>query len=125
MKPPWKSPPPLSCGMCCSVCLASYVFHCVYCSACIALYVLQCMFCSVRVAVCVTIPSVSPPPLFRYVLQCVYCNVCVAVCMLQYVCVAVCMLQCVLQQQSYGRGYGLATISRLLKITGLFCKRAL
>jgi len=55
-----------------------------------------------------------------------WCSVlqCVAVCYSVLQCVAECcrVLQCVVFD---GRYYGVATISRLLKIVGLFCKRAL
>ena len=53
---------------------------------------------------------------------------CVAACFSALQCVAVCYLLCAAMCCSvfvYYSGYGVATISRLLKIIGLFCKRAL
>ena len=41
------------------------------------------------------------------------------------VCVRVCVYVCVRAQSDKSARYGVATMSRLLKIIGLFCKRAL
>jgi len=68
--------------------------------------------------------------------SCVCVYVCVCVCMCVYVCVCVCVCVCVMLSVSVPGGvlcvretehlsicvYGVATISRLLKIRGLFCR---
>ena len=89
---------------------------------CIAVccFVLQCIavYCSVLqcIAVCC------------FVLQCiaVYCSVlqCIAVCcsVLQYIAVCCSVVQCVAGVLHSRWCYGVATIGRLLKIAGLFCR---
>jgi len=49
--------------------------------------------------------------------MCVCVRACMCVCVCMYVCV--CMCVCVMVE---GCNYGMATISRLLKIIGLFCR---
>jgi len=89
--------------------------------------VLQCVAVCCSVLQCVAV--------YCIVLQCaaVDCSAfqCAAVCCSVLQCVAVCcsVLQCVAVRCSANNEgshyYGVATISRLLKIIGLFCKRAL
>jgi len=65
----------------------------------------------VRVRVCVR------------VCVCVFVCMCACVCVCVRVCVCVCMCVCVYACVCLTtRSYELATISRLLKITGLFCR---
>ena len=52
------------------------------------------------------------------------CSVCVAACVLQRVCCSVCVAACVCRGNE-SREDMVATISKLLKIMSLFCKRAL
>jgi len=113
---------------CCSVlqCVMQRVLQCV--AVCCS--VLQ--FVAVRVSVCVAHLQVR-----RSSWATCSVAVCVAVCIVEClaVCVAVYVLQCVavccrvccsaLQRLCLIACYGVSTICRLLKMTGLFCKRAL
>jgi len=119
-------------AMCIAMCVAVCVAVCYNVCCSVLQCVLQC------VAVCCSV--------LQCVLQCVAVCCSVLQCVLQCVamCVAVCcsVLQCVAgdvavahariswmnnvcNTYANGYGYGEATISRLLKIIGLFCKRAL
>ena len=63
---------------------------------------------------------------YVYVYVCVSECECVRVCVCVCVCARVCACMNFMQVlEILSRPYGVATISRLLKIIGLFCKRAL
>ena len=94
------------CACVCCVCVCVCVFVCV----CVCV----CVWVCVRVCLCL----------------CLCLFVCLFVCV--YVCVCACVCACVLcckrflesQLNNRYTTHGVATISRLLKIIGLFCKRA-
>ena len=107
---------------------AVFVAVCLNVLQCVAVYlnVLQCVAVYLNVLQCVAV--------YLHVLQCVavYLNVlqCVAVYLNVLQCVAVYLndlQKCVIQGgvQYIYIYYGVATISRLLRIIGLFCKRAI
>jgi len=84
--------------------------------------------------VCVHFAHVAVPVYQRpitYVCVCVYVCVCLSVrglltCVCACVCVCVCVcFVCVRFVHVAATVYGVASMSRLLEITGLFCKRAL
>jgi len=57
--------------------------------------------------------------------MCVYVCVCVCMCVCVCVCVCVFVSHLLILTRAPIHSYGVATISRLLKSIGLFCKRAL
>jgi len=83
------------------------------------------VFVCVCVCVCVSIVEEEVDVLIQ-----VCSSVCVCVCMCMCMCVCVCVVRIfwgslALSGLNLRVRYGVATISRLLKIIGLFCKRAL
>jgi len=125
-------------AVCCSVlqCVAvcCSVLQCVVVCCSVLQCVLQCVVvcCSVLSCVVLCCSVLQGIAVCCRILQCVaacYCVLqCVAVCCSVSQCVAVVALCCSVLQcvaLTSPATYGVATISRLLKVIGLFCKRAL
>ena len=106
------------------VCIFAYLYTCVFafvpvccilpcfhnrgCQSLVPMCV--CMYCLIYIHICTN--------LFIYILACMYTYV-VCVCM----CLCLCLFFCVYPSLESMCAYGVATLSRIDKITGLFCKR--
>ena len=102
-------------AVCCSVLQYIHIIHVNWCVLqCAALVAVCCGCCSVLQLLQCVAGTIHKYNVYVYMSNVFVCVKCVYMC--QYMCK---------QTRDYWRTYGVATISRRLKIIGLFCKRSL
>jgi len=110
------------------VCVCMCVCVCVCVCALICLCMSECMcVCSLKKWITRTIINHKSPRFtdHSYVYMCAFMCVCVCLSVWKWTCVHVCACACACMLKINRTYYGVATISRLLKTIGLFCKRDL